>query len=100
MKRTVELDTVEIADKLGELASKVSMLGLAANGMDCFSDGGGGVIANFAFEIKGEIEEIAREVHPRRPKEEIAFIKRQAERRIAEISAADVVEPDDEGAVT
>jgi hypothetical protein len=31
MKRTVELDTVEIADKLGELASKVSMLGLAAS---------------------------------------------------------------------
>ena len=46
MKRTVELDTVEIADKLGELASKVRLLALAANGIDCFDNGGGGQLGN------------------------------------------------------
>ena len=89
MKHTVELDTVEIADKLGQLASKVKLLALAANGIEDFNDNGGPVLANFAFEIEHEIKAIADEVHPPRPKEDIAFIKRQAEQRIAEISAAD-----------
>jgi hypothetical protein len=83
MKRTVELDTLDICDRISNLGNRLHIARLACDGLDG-DDEGNILIGSMIFEIEQELKEIGDEIHPARPEEEIAHIKRDAEKRIAE----------------
>jgi hypothetical protein len=56
--------------------------------MEDTSTGDNSAIANMIIGLERELETISEEIHPSIPEEEIAFIKRDAERRIAAINGA------------
>jgi hypothetical protein len=87
-KRTVELDTLSIADRLYEIQTNLRIAALACDGLEDTSTGDNIAIANMIIGLERELETISEEIHPSIPEEEIAFIKRDAERRIAEINGA------------
>lgn len=77
MKRTVELDTLKIADRLSKVCQRLHIARLACDGIE-EGDDGGSLIANMIYEIEEEIEEISDVVHPPKPEEEIASVTRMA----------------------
>jgi hypothetical protein len=87
-KRTVELDTLSIVDRLDEIRTNLRIAALACDGLEDTSTGDNEAIAAMIIGLERELETISEEIHPSIPEEEIAFIKRDAERRIAEINGA------------
>lgn len=88
MKRTVELDTLKIVDRLSDIRTNLRIVALACDGLEDVSTGDNVAIANMIMRLEGELKSTSEEIHPSVPEEEIAFIKRDAERRIAEIEGA------------
>jgi hypothetical protein len=84
MKRTVELDTDEISDRLSKVRRRLHIARLACDGLEG-EDGGGSLIASMIFEIEEELEEINRNFHPPACEEEIDHIRRQVEVGIADL---------------
>ncbi len=87
-KRTVELDTLSIADRLDEIWTNLRIAALACDGLEGTSTGDNNAIANMIMRLESELEQIGDEIHPGKPEEEIAYMKRDAERRLAEIEGA------------
>ena len=56
--------------------------------MEDTSTGDNVAIANMIMRLENELEQIGDEIHPSIPEDEITCIKRDAERRIAEINGA------------
>ena len=88
MKRTVELDTLSITDRLSDIRRNLRIAALACDGLDDTSTGDNVAIAGMIIGLERELETLSEEIHPPKPQEEIDFIKRDAERRIAEIEGA------------
>jgi hypothetical protein len=82
MKRTVEMDTDEISDRLSKVRGRLHIARLACDGLGG-DDGGGSLIASMIFEIEEELKEISRKFHP--PACEIDHIRRQVEFGIADL---------------
>jgi hypothetical protein len=61
MKRTAELDTLKIAERLSVESRKVRLAALATGGLDGED---AGPIEFLLFEIEEEIDSIAETVHP------------------------------------
>ena len=82
MKRTIELDTLKIANDLGNLDIDLHFVQLACDGLEC-NDGEGTMLANRLFEIREKLAAIADEIHPGPPiQEEVAHIRRVAEMKV------------------
>ncbi|MGI8852710.1 MAG: hypothetical protein ACR2GC_05345 [Methyloceanibacter sp.] len=85
MKRSVELDTLKIANDLGNLDIDLHFVQLACDGLDC-NDGEGTMLANRLFEIREKLAAIADEIHPGPPVvEEVAHIRRVADAKIEQL---------------
>jgi hypothetical protein len=82
MKRTVELDTIEISDRLSKVRGRLHIARLACDGLGG-DDGGGSLIASMISEIEEELKEISRKVHSPACEVEIDHIRRQVEFGIA-----------------
>jgi len=83
MPQTQILDTLAIADRLGELRRKLRICGLACVGLE---DSNGAIIAQSFHEIESETEAVSKLVHPVSPLvRQVASVRHEAERSVAEL---------------
>jgi hypothetical protein len=64
MKKTVELDTLDICDRLQDLSGQLRVLALACNSL---GDTNSARVANMIFDVASLIHDIGDEVHPSPP---------------------------------
>ena len=83
MKRSVELDTWEIANRLTAVDNDLHLAQLACDGIE---GDGGSIVANLIFKIREELSNIADIIHPGPPVvEEVAHIRRVADAKIEQL---------------
>jgi hypothetical protein len=67
-KRTVELDTLSIADRLDEIRTNLRIAALACDGLEDTSTGDNSAIANMIMRLESELEQIGDRYIPGSPK--------------------------------
>ncbi len=85
MKRSVELDTWEIANRLTAVDNDLHLAQLACDGIEGDEEGGS-IVANLIFKIREDLSNIADIIHPGPPVvEEVAHIRRVADAKIEQL---------------
>ena len=64
MKRTVELDTLSITDRLSDIRRNLRIAALACDGLDDTSTGDNVAIAGMIIGHERELETLSEEIHP------------------------------------
>ena len=87
MKRSVELDTWEIANRLTAVDNDLHLAQLACDGIEGDEEGGS-IVANLIFKIREELSNIADIIHHGPPVvAEVAHIRRVAEMKVDSLLA-------------
>ncbi len=63
MKRTVELDTLEIADRLNDLSGQAAVIAAAVSSLNGHPQVEGGIVT-LAWELHDSIRAISEKMHP------------------------------------
>jgi hypothetical protein len=65
MLQAVELDTLDICDRLQNLSGQLRVLAIACNALE--GDEDSGLVANMIFDIASKVHDMGNEVHPSPP---------------------------------